>query len=443
MRSTASVVTTSDGGPPGRSPPTYPSARCRRPPDPAGRRPRSAIREVVVAQRRPGPRRHADRADRGEPVQRRRVGHRARATRRGSSTWAVYRTMRGGTCRSRREPNGGGRLPWRRWPCWSSNGSSSIGPTRRTIGRLVARRPQPTGRTRAMTFPLSFGDPAWLWLLLPVVGIVLAGWLGASRTLPAGRRIASLVIRLVLVACLVLSLAGARLVLPADRLSVVFLLDASASMLDATREELVSWARAAVGEMPEGDTAGVVVFGANGARRIGSPPTSASSPIPASRAGRRGADVAAAVRLAEAIMPAGTQRRLVLLSDGNDTSGEAEDAIAAATARGLRLDVVTAGGRGGGGGPGGRARRTARRAGRRDDRPLGPPAHHDRHLGHAAPAGRRRDGRHPRAASSSPASPRSRSASRPRRPGSTCSAPCSSPRTIGSPRTTPPMPTCW
>ena len=52
-------------------------------------------------------------------------------------------------------------------------------------------------------------------------------------------------------------------------------------------------------------------------------------------------DIAAAVRLATAIFPAGTQQRLVLLSDGNDTSGEAEEAIAAASARGIRLDVVT------------------------------------------------------------------------------------------------------
>jgi uncharacterized membrane protein/Mg-chelatase subunit ChlD len=190
-----------------------------------------------------------------------------------------------------------------------------------------------------VTFPLSFGDPAWLWLLLPAAAIVLVGWLGASRTLPAGRRIGSLVIRLVLVACLVLSLAGARLVLPADRLSVVFLLDASASMLDATREELVSWARDAVGEMPEGDTAGVVVFG--GTALVDRLPSNLRElSDPGSRPVAGATDVAAAVRLAEAIMPAGTQQRLVLLSDGNDTSGEAEEAIAAATARGLRLDVV-------------------------------------------------------------------------------------------------------
>jgi uncharacterized membrane protein len=188
--------------------------------------------------------------------------------------------------------------------------------------------------------PFNFADPVWLWLALPVGAVVVVGWMAASRTLPAGRRIASLVIRLVLAACLVLSLAGMRLALPSDRLSVVFLLDASASMLDATSEELVGWARDAVREMPEGDTAGVVVFGGNAlVDRLPSELDELSDPASVPVAGAT--DVAAAVRLAAAIFPAGTQQRIVLLSDGNDTSGEAQDAIAAAAGRGIRLDVVT------------------------------------------------------------------------------------------------------
>ncbi|HEX2883699.1 MAG TPA: VWA domain-containing protein, partial [Candidatus Limnocylindria bacterium] len=190
-----------------------------------------------------------------------------------------------------------------------------------------------------MSLPLGFSDPVWLWLLVPAVGVVVVGWLAAARHLPAGRRVASLVIRLALVDCLVLALAGVRLALPSDRLSVVFLLDASASMLDATREELVEWARAAVGEMPQGDTAGVVVFGANAlVDRLPSELDELSDPASEPVAGAT--DVAAAVRLAAAVFPAGTQQRIVLLSDGNDTSGEAEEAIAAAAARGIRLDVA-------------------------------------------------------------------------------------------------------
>lgn len=191
-----------------------------------------------------------------------------------------------------------------------------------------------------MSGPINFTDPVWLWLGLPAAAVVVVGWMAASRTLPARRRITSLVLRLALVGCLVLSLAGIRLALPSDRLSVVFLLDASASMLDATSGQLVDWARASVRDMPEGDTAGVVVFGANAlVDRL--PSELDELAPPASRPVAGASDVAGAVRLAAAILPAGTQQRMVLLSDGNDTSGEAADAIAAAAARGIRLDVVT------------------------------------------------------------------------------------------------------
>ena len=191
--------------------------------------------------------------------------------------------------------------------------------------------------------PVAFTDPIWLWLLVPAVALVIGGWWAASRTLPRARRIASLVIRLTLVGCIVASLAGARLALPSDRLSVVFLVDASASMLDASREELVGFARQAVTQIPEGDTAGVVVFGGNAlVDRLPSDLDELQAPgsIPVVGA----TDIAAAVRLGTAIFPAGTQQRLVLLSDGNDTSGQAEEAILSAAQHGVRLDVVLPGG---------------------------------------------------------------------------------------------------
>ncbi|HLE88653.1 MAG TPA: VWA domain-containing protein [Candidatus Limnocylindria bacterium] len=193
--------------------------------------------------------------------------------------------------------------------------------------------------------PVAFTDPIWLWLLLPAGLLVVGGWWAASRTLPRARRIASLVIRLVLVGSIVASLAGARLALPSDRLSVVFLVDASASMVDATREDLLAFARQAVRAIPEGDTAGVVAFGANAlVDRLPSGLNELQEPASVPVVGAT--DIAAAVRLATAIFPAGTQQRIVLLSDGNDTGGQAGQAILAAAERGVRLDVVLPGGTG-------------------------------------------------------------------------------------------------
>ena len=187
--------------------------------------------------------------------------------------------------------------------------------------------------------PLVFTDPAWLLLIAPALLVVLIGWLAAARLLPRARRAASLVIRIVLVVALGMVLAGARLALPSDRLAVVFLVDGSASMVPGTRDALVDFARDSVAKMPQGDLAGVVVFGSNALvdrlpSDVNELQTPASVPVVAST------DIAAAVRLAAAIMPAGTQQRLVLLSDGNDTGGDATDAISAAAVRGIHLDVV-------------------------------------------------------------------------------------------------------
>ena len=187
--------------------------------------------------------------------------------------------------------------------------------------------------------PIAFADPGWVWLLVPAIGLVAGGWLAASRQLPRGRRIASLILRLALVSALVAAVAGARLALPADRLSVVFLVDGSASMVDATRTELLAFVRRAVRNMPEADTAGVVVFGANALvdrlpSEIDELQTPASVPVVSA------SDIGAAVRLGSAIFPAGTQRRLVLLSDGNDTGGQAGEAILNAATSGVHLDVA-------------------------------------------------------------------------------------------------------
>ena len=190
--------------------------------------------------------------------------------------------------------------------------------------------------------PLAFSDPVWLWLLLPGALLIIGAWAAASRTLSPGRRVASLAIRLVLALFLIASLAGARLALASDRLSVVFLVDASASMVDATRRELLDFARQSVREMPEGDTAGVVVFGANAlVDRL--PSQLGELQVPSSVPVVGATDIAAAIRLATAIFPAGAQQRLVLLSDGNDTAGSAEQAILTAAQRGVRLDVVLPG----------------------------------------------------------------------------------------------------
>ena len=156
--------------------------------------------------------------------------------------------------------------------------------------------------------PIGFSDPGLLWILPLATLVTVATWWVASRALPRGRRIASLVIRLVLVACLVGAVAGARITVAADRLAVIFLVDASASMVEASRDDLVELARDTLREMPDGDLAGVVAFGANAlVDRLPSDDRDLQAPASVPVAGAT--DIGAAIRLASAILPAGMQHR--------------------------------------------------------------------------------------------------------------------------------------
>ena len=175
---------------------------------------------------------------------------------------------------------------------------------------------------RSRVIPVAFTDPIWLWLLLPAVALVVGGWLGRLAH-PAPRRAGS---RRSSSAWCWSAASSRRWPARGSRCRRIgspssSCVDASASMLDATREELLDFAREAVGEMPEGDTAGVVVFGA---QRPGRP--AAVRPRRAAGARHRCRSSARPTSRrrcgsATAIFPAGTQQRLVLLSDGNDTGG--------------------------------------------------------------------------------------------------------------------------
>src|SRR3972149_1675997 len=91
--------------------------------------------------------------------------------------------------------------------------------------------------------------------------------------LPPARARASLALRTVVLGALVFALAGTQLVLPVDRLATVFLVDWSDSVGNAGREASTAFLQDALEELPDGDQAGIVVFGADAlVERLPSPP---------------------------------------------------------------------------------------------------------------------------------------------------------------------------
>src|SRR5215204_4386504 len=185
---------------------------------------------------------------------------------------------------------------------------------------------------------IAFEAPLALLLFIPAFLMTLILHLAARRRVGAGRRRFALVLRSLLLAALVLGLAGLQIVLPVNRLATVFVVDLSDSIGSAGREDALAFVRGALEVMPDGDVAGIVAFGKEAlVERLPSDVEEidriASTPV------RSASDVGAALRLASALFPDDAQKRIVLLSDGNDTTGAGQAEAAIAAARDVRIET--------------------------------------------------------------------------------------------------------
>jgi uncharacterized membrane protein len=189
---------------------------------------------------------------------------------------------------------------------------------------------------------ISFDAPLALLLLVPAMALTIGLYLSARRRVGVGRRRAALVVRTLLLSALVLALAGFRLVLPVDRIATVFVVDLSDSVGNAGREDALAFLRDTLKVIPSGDVAGIVAFGKEAlVERLPSELDEidriASAPI------RSATDIGGALRLATALFPDDAQKRIVLLSDGNDTTGTGQAEAALAATRDIQIETRTIG----------------------------------------------------------------------------------------------------
>ena len=190
---------------------------------------------------------------------------------------------------------------------------------------------------------LRFDQPAILLLGLAVAALAVFSWRWLA-TMDRLRRTVVVSLRSVVLLSLVVMLAGPRTVREHNDLTVIGVLDLSGSVKQfaqlppvpdlgrpSTVEYLRRWFRQATQTRAADDRFGLIVF--DGEATVISVPVRGEyvdDNLDVSIAD--GTNIAGAIRLALAMFPADTARRIVLVSDGNQTAGDALDAAREAAA---------------------------------------------------------------------------------------------------------------
>ncbi|MBW3664640.1 MAG: VWA domain-containing protein [Actinobacteria bacterium] len=187
---------------------------------------------------------------------------------------------------------------------------------------------------------LAFDHPLWLFGLLVVPLIV---WAGLRRGGPVAavrprQQRAATWLRATAIALLVLALAAPRWASAGRDVDVAFLVDVSDSV-GGNQHDARDWVDAAIAAKPEGDRATLAVFGRDARLEYTlrpDPPTDEFATVVDASA----TDLSRALRLAQGALGSQQRRRVVLITDGRETSGDALAAAEELAVSGVAVDVV-------------------------------------------------------------------------------------------------------
>ncbi len=177
-------------------------------------------------------------------------------------------------------------------------------------------------------------------LLLLLIALPALWYMGFPRHAFRRRRdISSLLLRSLIVILLVLALAGLQTVQAVERLAVVFLVDASDSVGAGAKDTQLAYISEALANKGADDIWAALLFGENALPEtdfsaVGE--VEAFSAIPNSS----GTDIAHGIQTALSMFPPDVARRIVILSDGLATRGDALKRARRAAASGVEISYV-------------------------------------------------------------------------------------------------------
>jgi len=188
----------------------------------------------------------------------------------------------------------------------------------------------------------QFTHPYYL-LLLPfaLAWLIWLAW-KSDVQISRVRRWMAFVVRTFIVVALIMALAGLQWLRPLEGMNIFFLLDRSDSIPTPQQDQERAFVNKSSKEKKSVDKSGVIVFGSEANIE-----TTANTAVDVEKiqavVGTERTDIAGAIRLGTAAFPETGQKRLVLMSDGNENIGDAMTAMLAAKDLGVTMDVLPLG----------------------------------------------------------------------------------------------------
>ncbi len=190
----------------------------------------------------------------------------------------------------------------------------------------------------------QFTHPNYLLALIPALAWIVWLFWKSDVQIGTARRWLALVLRIVIVSAILLAIAGLQWKQPLEGVNVMFALDRSDSVPSPQQEAAFKYAQHIGAEKKKEDRLGYLVFGSDAALE-----TTVNNTFDPDKkkifavVGAERTDLAGAVRLGTAAFPETGQKRIVLLSDGNENIGDALNAVLAAKPLGVTIDVIPLG----------------------------------------------------------------------------------------------------
>ncbi len=189
---------------------------------------------------------------------------------------------------------------------------------------------------------ISFDNPYLLLLMIPIaLAILIPFFISKNKDNKSGAWWASLFCHIAIILLIGLAAAGLSSITVLTKTTVYVVADVSHSS-EQNLEKIDEYIAALREELPVNSTLGVVCFGKNSVLLTPAGRTPVS--VKEAEVDDSATDIAAALSYTDSLFEADTIKRIVLITDGNDTTGAGTGALAATvshiTDKGVKLDAI-------------------------------------------------------------------------------------------------------